>query len=94
MGLPKQSKFINVDFCLRMKEGAVRVFVVLLNHHTTSHHFVSLAEKITYLAPSFTAESMKGDREKCLEAGMNDYIAKPVKRADISLAVKKWCLEN
>lgn len=33
--------------------GTVCVFVVLLGHSTTSYHFVSLAEKITYLVPSF-----------------------------------------
>jgi CheY-like chemotaxis protein len=43
---------------------------------------------------AMTAEAMKGDREKCLEAGMNDYIAKPIKRDVVFKIVKKWCLEK
>jgi len=41
-----------------------------------------------------TAQSMKGDREKCLEAGMNDYIAKPIKREIVFAMVKKWVLKD
>jgi signal transduction histidine kinase/CheY-like chemotaxis protein/streptogramin lyase len=43
---------------------------------------------------AMTASTMKGDREKCLEAGMNDYIAKPIKRESLYQAIKKWVLDN
>jgi len=39
-----------------------------------------------------TAEVMKGDREKLLEAGMDDYIAKPIKREVMFEMVKKWTI--
>ena len=39
-----------------------------------------------------TAESMIGDKEKCLEAGMNDYIPKPIKREMVFKIIQKWCL--
>jgi CheY-like chemotaxis protein len=43
---------------------------------------------------AMTAQTMKGDREKCLEAGMDDYIAKPIKREAVFSMVKKWCLDK
>ncbi|MCP5105140.1 MAG: response regulator [bacterium] len=39
---------------------------------------------------AMTAESMKGDREKCLEVGMNDYIPKPINRDIVIDMIMKW----
>ncbi|OQX19004.1 MAG: hybrid sensor histidine kinase/response regulator [Desulfobulbaceae bacterium A2] len=39
---------------------------------------------------AMTANAMKGDREICLEAGMNDYIAKPIKREIVFEIIEKW----
>ncbi len=43
---------------------------------------------------AMTAQAMKGDMESCLEAGMNDYIAKPISRERVFKVVEKWCLEK
>ncbi|MEI8205470.1 MAG: response regulator [Kiritimatiellales bacterium] len=39
---------------------------------------------------AMTAHAMQGDREKCLEAGMNDYVPKPVDPEILARAITKW----
>jgi CheY-like chemotaxis protein len=37
-----------------------------------------------------TAKAMKGDREKCIEAGAWDYLSKPVNRDDLLNVLRAW----
>ena len=43
---------------------------------------------------AMTANAMQGDREKTLEAGMDDYIPKPVKAEDLEAVLKRWVLRQ
>jgi CheY-like chemotaxis protein/HPt (histidine-containing phosphotransfer) domain-containing protein len=43
---------------------------------------------------AFTADAVSGDREKCFEAGMNDYLAKPVDPGRLAEVLEKWILRR
>ncbi|MDD1507754.1 ATP-binding protein [Pseudomonas sp. CNPSo 3701] len=39
---------------------------------------------------ALTANALQGDREACLQAGMNDYLAKPFKRMELQEVLERW----
>jgi PAS domain S-box-containing protein len=41
---------------------------------------------------AMTANAISGDRERCIESGMNDYISKPVKAHELFSILKQWLL--
>jgi len=58
-------------------------------------HLIREAEKRLAKEPAYiialTAEVMQGDDRRCLEAGMNDYLSKPLKHADLAAALQRYC---
>jgi len=49
-------------------------------------------DKIPIVA--MTAHAMKGDRERCLEGGMDDYITKPINRETVLKVIDKWVVTS
>jgi CheY-like chemotaxis protein len=88
----KPDKYDLVLMDIRMPEMDGREAVKKIRELERSRQSVTRVPHIPIIA--ITAESMKGDREKCLEAGMNDYISKPIRREIVFQMIKKWVLKD
>jgi CheY-like chemotaxis protein len=43
---------------------------------------------------AMTANAMQGDKEECIEAGMDDYISKPINLNDLKTLLEKYASEK
>jgi len=43
---------------------------------------------------ALTANAMKGDKERCIQAGMDDYLSKPVRQKDFAGMIRKWLVNK
>ena len=63
-----------------------------IQRDSTSDHPSSSIERIPIIA--MTAHAMKGYRQKCLDAGMDDYVVKPLRKKKLLSMVDQWASGN
>jgi signal transduction histidine kinase/DNA-binding response OmpR family regulator len=79
--LEKESfDLVLMDVQMPEMDGFAATAAIRAHEQTTGSHISIIA---------MTAHAMKGDRERCLEAGMDDYISKPISQQDLKAAIQR-----
>jgi len=68
----------------------VDVMMPEMDGFATMSHMRKLPKLKNLPIVALTAKAMKGDREKCIEAGASDYIAKPINSAHLLSMLRAW----
>jgi len=64
----------------------------VMNGYETTKKIRKLGNTIPIIA--LTASAIKGEREKCIAAGMNDYITKPINEEEFLKTIDKWIVSG
>jgi polar amino acid transport system substrate-binding protein len=76
-----QYSLVLMDCQMPVLDGLAAAKAIRKNEALTGHHIPLIA---------MTANAMKEDREKCMAAGMDDYISKPVDPEELKVIIERW----
>ncbi len=65
-----------------------------LDGYETTQRIRQYSENDSIYIIAMTANTMEGDREKCLQSGMNDYVAKPIRKDALIAALERAAAHN
>jgi PAS domain S-box-containing protein len=80
-----------VEFCRNVMPGIILMDIQMpeMNGYEATQT-IRDTFKTTVPIIAITAGNVKGEKEKCIEAGMNDFVVKPIKEDDIRAVFNKW----